>query len=590
MPKQKRQDGLIDISLFKNGKYYYAGYQGTVRKDDGKYLHPRTNIGRVDVENGYYFIPSSLFYQLTKEEVNKFVFPPNWDLSKINSYLNTPKKTYDVYTGPEQNYLYGHTLLLSAITKKLRIESDLIKVFGERKTQKILTCAFYLLIINKCYNHLYNSQEIIWFPYQDGVLDDGMITELMKSIREDEILAFLKLRISHLQNDSNNWLLVDSTSYSMYGSFLADKKWGHNKENDLLPQVNHMVIYDVATRLPVYYRKLPGNIPDSRTLITLIQDLEYLQIVKPAFICDRGYLSEDNEEFLVKKGYPFILACKTVKKIAKDAIDNNSEETMVKPYNWIPGQRTYGIRESKVDYSVTVKNERRKVDSVSLCLYFNNTSKGILQDGFADEIHEREEIMKNMIESKDSLDVDTETLLSNYHDLDITIINKKRRLISFTLNKDKVEKKMKTVGYFALLCNKMKKKTAAEVIDMYSFRDWQEKGFAVIKTSLGGRRIRTGMEQTSNGRFFTQFIALTLSTYIKTIMKDSKLDKKYPTVEELLGSLASIRLEKRAGKHDIITPFVGNQIDIFSAFDVEIPDKCLPKNKRKKKKKSASKI
>ena len=113
-------------------------------------------------------------------------------------------------------------------------------------------------------------------------------------------------------------------------------------------------------------------------------DLEYLQIVKPVFICDRGYLSEDNEKFLVKKEYPFILVGKTVKKIAKDAIDNNSEETMVKPYNWIPDQRTYGIREREVDYSVTVKNEKRKVDSVSLCLYFNNTSKGILQDGFAD--------------------------------------------------------------------------------------------------------------------------------------------------------------------------------------------------------------
>jgi hypothetical protein len=51
-----------------------------------------------------------------------------------------------------------------------------------------------------------------------------MITELMKSINESEILEFLKLMISHRKNDSNNWILVDSRSYSIYGFYLADKK------------------------------------------------------------------------------------------------------------------------------------------------------------------------------------------------------------------------------------------------------------------------------------------------------------------------------------------------------------------------------
>jgi hypothetical protein len=80
----------------------------------------------------------------------------------------------------------------------------------------------------------------------------------------------------------------------------------------------------------------------------------------------------------------------------------------------------------------------------------------------------------------------------------------------------------------------MKKKTATEVIDMYNFRDWQEKGLAVIITSLGGRRIITGMEQSSNGRFFTQFIELTLITYINSEMKNSELDKKYSTMKNCL--------------------------------------------------------
>jgi transposase len=99
-----------------------------------------------------------------------------------------------------------------------------------------------------------------------------------------------------------------------------------------------MVVYDAVTRLPVYYRKLPGNIPNSRTLIKLIQDLEYLQIVKPAFTCDYGYVSKDNKETLVKKGYPLICACKTKKKVTKTAIDNNNEELMVQPQNRIPEQ------------------------------------------------------------------------------------------------------------------------------------------------------------------------------------------------------------------------------------------------------------
>jgi len=53
--------------------------------------------------------------------------------------------------------------------------------------------------------------------------------------------------------------------------------------------------------LPVYYRKLPGNISDVTTVNKLLIDIEYLGFKKVKLVMDRGFYSADGEIYLLYK-------------------------------------------------------------------------------------------------------------------------------------------------------------------------------------------------------------------------------------------------------------------------------------------------
>ena len=60
----------------------------------------------------------------------------------------------------------------------------------------------------------------------------------------------------------NEYLTFDTTSISSYSTLIKQAKYRKNKEGDSLPQINLTLLYGEESMLPVYYRKLPGNITD----------------------------------------------------------------------------------------------------------------------------------------------------------------------------------------------------------------------------------------------------------------------------------------------------------------------------------------
>src|SRR5690606_41894046 len=52
----------------------------------------------------------------------------------------------------------------------------------------------------------------------------------------------------------------------------SDLKMGKNKEGDRLPQFNLALLFGEESGLPFYYRKLPGNITDVKTIKRLMQE------------------------------------------------------------------------------------------------------------------------------------------------------------------------------------------------------------------------------------------------------------------------------------------------------------------------------
>lgn len=90
------------------------------------------------------------------------------------------------------------------------------------------------------------------------------------------------------------YLAYDTTSISSYSQSLKQEKYGNNKEHDCLPQINLALLYGETSGLPVYYRKLAGNITDVKAIENLVRDIDFLALEKLNLVMDREFYSEAN--------------------------------------------------------------------------------------------------------------------------------------------------------------------------------------------------------------------------------------------------------------------------------------------------------
>ena len=117
-------------------------------------------------------------------------------------------------------------------------------------------------------------------PCQDP-LTPTSITRLFQSIsKEDELNFFTKyieeLYCAHELPTRRFWAL-DSTSISTYAK-LADAKFGHNKQNEDIPQINVLMITDQKTGRPIFYNRFNGAIPDVSTVTSTFETLLHLAL------------------------------------------------------------------------------------------------------------------------------------------------------------------------------------------------------------------------------------------------------------------------------------------------------------------------
>jgi hypothetical protein len=88
-------------------------------------------------------------------------------------------------------------------------------------------------------------------------------------------------------------ILHDITSVSSYSQSLDLAEWGHNRDDENLPQVN----FSLAAKsdgMPLFYRVIPGSIPDVRTLSASIRLARDYGVENPCLSLDRGFYSQAN--------------------------------------------------------------------------------------------------------------------------------------------------------------------------------------------------------------------------------------------------------------------------------------------------------
>ena len=179
----------------------------------------------------------------------------------------------------------GATYLFDEIVKKLGIRHDLKQCFPQQYTQ-VLSLAYYLILEDRnplsrfskwsaTHNHPYGAD-----------ISSQRSSDLFAGITEDGKNQFFRLQ--GMRKKEREYWFYDATSISSYSKCLAQARFGHNKDHEHLEQLNVAILFGEESQLPFYYRKLPGNISDVKTVKHLIADISLFEYKKIKLVMDRG--------------------------------------------------------------------------------------------------------------------------------------------------------------------------------------------------------------------------------------------------------------------------------------------------------------
>jgi transposase len=567
-----RTDGKLSVSIHANHGYRYASSQPfIIDAETGKKKYRRVHWGTID--DNMKFIPGARYIYASPEEKASLLFPAEWDMSELGKLPENRKPGRPAYDGDDMNRLYGDIWLLEQVADKTGIRQDLEKVFGNKGTvDDIMTLAMFPYLTNFSFNRVARWQAVAKSP-SDRELSPPDITRLTQSITEKHRMELLRLRAARL--GKHELCAVDSTTRSAYGGSLADIKWGKSKDRVPLEQTTEVVVYTLDSHMPVYYRTFPGNMLDSRSLETILLDLDHAGFKDVVLITDRGYEKIRNLEKYILQGQAMVMCTKVQQKHARDRIlafgkfDTRPDDMEIDQ-----DMRLY-YQQYDMEYGVkSTGGSVKKSDRLKLSLYFDVVRRGEELMSLEIDIKRQREQLEALLQEKAVLD-DDKTLARVYNYFKVSYEPTGRTIKSYALDEKKVDKAKQTSGFFAITTHRLDM-AAMDVLQAYRLRDEQEKYFQQMKSQMGGSRQRNWSEEGKTGRLLIQFVSLILGSYTRQIWRTTGLKRMFSSSLEVLDEMRSIRCIEHTGKAKFITPFVGGQLDICDAFGFKVPEGCSP--------------
>ncbi|WP_040907951.1 IS1634 family transposase, partial [Youngiibacter fragilis] len=425
----------------------------------------------------------------------------------------------------------------------------------------ILSIAYFLILEDR------NS--LIRFPKWDRThyrphgssISAQRSSDLFASITEEGKLRFFGLQGKRRME--NEYWAYDTTSISSYSESLKQVKYGVNKDNDPLPQINLALLFGEESGLPFYFRKLAGNISDVKTLKKLLADLKSLDYGKVKLVMDRGFYSEDNINSLYQGNLKFLISAKVSLKLVQKEL-NKVRDSIRTRINYNSTYQLYA-HSNTVEWNYSqrrpqkgdvIKDTRR----MYLHIYYNSEK--------ALEHENRFNEMLDMLESElttGNRRAENEKQYAKYFDISETPV----RGIKIVPRQDAITKAEQDYGFFALMSNEIKDPIKA--LETYRNKDLVEKAFGNLKERLNLRRTAVSSESSLDGKLFVQFVALIYMSYLKKKMSDERLFQIY-TMQELLDELDVIEAFENPGNALRIGEVTKKQEELYKSLGVKPPN------------------
>jgi transposase len=454
---------------------------------------------------------------------------------------------------------YGAGYLFDTILHQLGILEDLQQCFPH-SWKALLSLSYFMILEDR--NSL--SRFTKWaathtHPYGKS-LPSQRISELFASITEEAKQHFFRCLWKRF-TETEYWA-YDITSISSYGKGLKQLRYGHNKDHELLPQINLALLFGEETELPFYYRKLAGNIPDVKTLRHLLSELRFFEKASMKVVMDRGFYSDANIQALCQQHLKFLIAVKTSLRFVQEELDQ--VRTSLRSWeHYQESHQCYALSRSiRWDYRQdrpykgdTLEEKRR----MYLHLYFNPAKALEEEERFHHLLHKLQVDLEQGVR-----DPAYEKQYEKY----FVWTQTPQRGVKVKAKQEAIDQARKNYGYFTLLSNEIK--DPMEALRIYRRKDGVEKAFGNLKEGLNFNRPRVSSDQSLDGKLFVVFLALIIISQIKKRMRKKQLKKSY-TFQEVLDQLDVIEAYEQPGQRLRIGEMTQRQRDLYEALEVPPP-------------------
>lgn len=505
-----------------------------------------------------YSIERSYWDKDKKSPRNKQIFLGKLD-SKTGALIPAKKRCSSLVLGnsaaksedPITIKVVGPYLILESITHKHGIGQLLKSCFAE-SWQIMLSLVYFLVHKGTALSRAKPWSELFLHPYSQ-VITSQRVSDMLRDVSENKRHEFLNMWLKHVHE--GDYLCYDITSVSSYATHNEYTQYGYNRDKESLEQINLAMLFGQKSRLPAYYRRMPGNISDVSTLKTTIQALSFLGATSLHFIMDRGFYSTSNIDSLYDRGQKFTISVPSNRKWIEAYLDKHYTH-IISPSNYLE------ICEDEVLYVATELHKwGEKNHRGYLHIYYNAERAANDFNRFTKRLIK---LKQEILEGKQI--GNHETLYQRY----FIIKNTTKRGLQVAYNDEEINKyRDRYSGFFCILSNKIK--CAQEALHIYRNKDVVENCFDDLKNQLDMKRLRVHSAEAMDCRLFLQFLALVYISEIRsTIATDNQL--KHLTVREVMEEMETLAQVNRADKaKPIFTEATVKQREIMRVFSVEAP-------------------
>lgn len=483
-------------------------------RDGGK---PRKKVvhylGKVlDKEKGIYSSQSKgvVCYDLQTDTFTEA--PPGFKEPEAKRFSSKPKLSID----------FGDSFLMTEFSKQIGLDEVLDSIpFRNPDSVKALLL-FYIL------SDLNNNHAADWFDgnyarilYPKANLGSQRISDLLDSIGEESSFRdFYRAYFQFLRKNEKNTgnVVIDSTGMPNSIHFPLTAVSNHNGE--VSEEIRLIYVVHQHTRLPIYFRYVPGNVIDSTTLVATIEELRTLGVNIDLALVDAGYTSQECLGLFFEHRIHFLSRCPTNRTIFKEAVDKYLDN-LESPENLVlhNGKLFNGRQIFMVKFETLYKGFK-------LFSYF-------ARDMAMKEEHRKGQITKAM---NGDCDIDAEKLVAG----------------------------MRTNGVFMLISSK--DIPVDQVLCQYYVRQDIEQVFDITKNHASLMPLCVRKESTLRGHLLVTFIATILLQSLQNKLKDTKFS---------LDDLSVMRNQKVWLSESVAIPqeIDKKQREIYKLLNIKVPKK-----------------